>query len=33
MWVDRKITGAEAMRRMELKRNTFYRLIKEQENR
>lgn len=30
-WKHREITGAEAMRQLKLKRNTFYKLIKEQE--
>ena len=30
-WKHREMTGAEAMRRLKLKRNTFYKLIKEQE--
>lgn len=32
-WKNREIQGAEAMKEMGLKRNTFYKLIKEYENR
>lgn len=33
LWINREITGRESMKRLNLKPNTFYKLVKEWENR